>query len=344
VSGMDAAAGSGVLAIAAGLTAAIAAGMRGWAQRRLLDVPNERSSHVRPTPRGGGLGIVLVVAAGLLALAFASADGRWAAVALAGVSVAAIGLADDLRSLPPLVRLGGFLAIVAAGLAVTGAWTTLELPVTGSLSLGRVGFALSVVWVVGLVNAYNFMDGIDGIAGTQAAVAGAGWAVLGAIGAGRDAGLAGWLLAGSALGFLWHNSPPARIFMGDVGSVFVGFVLAMLPVVAAARGGVWAVAGVLLVWPFVFDALFTFLRRLARDENVLQAHRSHLYQRLVIAGWPHRRTTLLYGGLALAGLVAAVVYATSGPGGRLATLCAVAGLAAALWAGVRRVERRTAPV
>jgi UDP-N-acetylmuramyl pentapeptide phosphotransferase/UDP-N-acetylglucosamine-1-phosphate transferase len=214
-----------------------------------------------------------------------------------------------------------------------------ELPILGHVALGPAGAALGLVWVVGLMNAFNFMDGIDGIAGTQALAAGLGWALLGAWGAGADLSTAGLLVAGASLGFLWHNWPPARIFMGDVGSVYVGFLLAVLAVVAARRGPAWGVAGILLVWPFVFDASLTFLRRAARRENVLQPHRSHLYQRLVIAGWSHQRTTGLYGALAAAGLGSGAVYVTGTAAARLAALALVAVLAAGLWAVVCAVER-----
>src|SRR5690606_1303492 len=147
----------------------------------------------------------------------------------------------------------------------------------------------------------------DGIATVQAIVAGAFWWLIG-----RNAGVAavqwgGGLLALTCVGFLPFNWQPARIFLGDVGSATIGFVLALLPLVAANFGDMrWAApVGVLLVWPFLFDSWFTILRRMRRRENLLDAHRSHLYQRLIIAGWSHRRVTCLYGGMAVVAGIAA---------------------------------------
>jgi UDP-N-acetylmuramyl pentapeptide phosphotransferase/UDP-N-acetylglucosamine-1-phosphate transferase len=117
----------------------------------------------------------------------------------------------------------------------------------------------------------------------------------------------GVLLAASSAGFLVHNWPPARIFMGDVGSAFLGFVFATLPSMLQLPSSRPAAIGFLVVWPFVFDTAFTFLRRLRRKESVFSAHRSHLYQRLVIAGWSHVTVTLLYSTLAIAGSMAAIV-------------------------------------
>jgi UDP-N-acetylmuramyl pentapeptide phosphotransferase/UDP-N-acetylglucosamine-1-phosphate transferase len=207
----------------------------------------------------------------------------------------------------------------------------MALPLLGPLALGWFGLIMTFVWIVGLTNAYNFMDGIDGIAGGQAVVAGLGWTLLGWLDHQPLVAALGLLLAASSLGFLGHNWPPARIFMGDVGSAFLGFTLAVLPVVAAQHNPRLAWAGVLLVWPFVFDAAFTFLRRLRKRENVFAAHRSHLYQRLVIAGYSHRFVTLLYIGLALAGAVLALLWYSGGKASDLVVLLALPLLCAGLW-------------
>jgi UDP-N-acetylmuramyl pentapeptide phosphotransferase/UDP-N-acetylglucosamine-1-phosphate transferase len=197
----------------------------------------------------------------------------------------------------------------------------------------------TVLLVAGFTNAYNFMDGIDGIAGSQAAIAGFGW-----IGAGyalQDPLVAvlGAVLAAANLGFLLFNWPPASIFMGDVGSSFLGFVLAVLSVLVARQSAAIAMAGMLFVWPFVFDTVFTFLRRVGRREHLLRPHRTHLYQRLVLTGVSHRAVTLLYAALATTGL--AVGHAVA----REATIASAAGaslisvLAATVWLVVVRRER-----
>jgi UDP-N-acetylmuramyl pentapeptide phosphotransferase/UDP-N-acetylglucosamine-1-phosphate transferase len=167
---------------------------------------------------------------------------------------------------------------------------------------------LTLLWIVGLTNAFNFMDGSDGIAGITAAAVAAGIATAAAAcGAGPVAVIAA-AFAGASLGFLTSNWQPARIFMGDVGSAFCGFLLAVLPLAVRADAvpEVLPVAA-LALWPFIFDTSLTLLRRLRAGENIFQAHRSHLYQRLVIAGWSHRDVASLYGGLAAFGATIAAV-------------------------------------
>jgi UDP-N-acetylmuramyl pentapeptide phosphotransferase/UDP-N-acetylglucosamine-1-phosphate transferase len=286
--------------------------LRRWAEsRQVLDIPNERSSHTHPTPRGGGLVIVILATAGLILawLRYPTLSPAALVAYLVGAwLIAGVSWLDDLRSLPNRVRfaahsLGAILAILAFG-----AWRVVSIPLIGSLDLGVLGLFITFIWIAGLTNAYNFMDGIDGIAGGQAVVAGLGWAFLGWSDQQPLVAALGLLLAATNLGFLGHNWPPARIFMGDVGSAFLGYTFAVLPVIAAQHNPRLAVAGVLLVWPFVFDAAFTFLRRLRNRENVFAAHRSHLYQRLVIAGYSHRTVTLLYIGLAAAGAILALLW------------------------------------
>jgi UDP-N-acetylmuramyl pentapeptide phosphotransferase/UDP-N-acetylglucosamine-1-phosphate transferase len=152
------------------------------------------------------------------------------------------------------------------------------------------------------------MDGIDGIAGGQAVLAGLGWAIIGTLIDLPFVGILGALLGAASLGFLFHNWPPALIFMGDVGSAFLGYSFACLAIIGASKDPPLAIAGVLLVWPFVFDTIFTFFRRLKNRENVFSAHRSHLYQRLVISGYSHRTVTLLYLGLDALGMLLAVLF------------------------------------
>ncbi len=322
------------------------AGLRVWTkQRHILDIPNERSSHTRPTPRGGGLVIVILSTAGLIlawllhptispAALTAYLVGTWL---IAGVS-----WLDDLRSLPNRVRfaahgLGAILAILAFGY-----WRVVSIPLVGPLDLGVLGLLITFIWIAGLTNAYNFMDGIDGIAGGQAVVAGLGWAVLGWLSGQLLVGILGLLLAASSLGFLGHNWPPARIFMGDVGSAFLGYTFAVLPVAAAQHNSQLALAGVLLVWPFVFDTAFTFLHRLRKHENVFAAHRSHLYQRLVIADYSHRFVSSLYIALAAIGALLAVGWTLEIPAFAPAIIIVIPSLCVALWAFVVRVERKVA--
>jgi UDP-N-acetylmuramyl pentapeptide phosphotransferase/UDP-N-acetylglucosamine-1-phosphate transferase len=268
---------------------------------------------VRETPRGGGIVVVGAVLSGLAALAITGTGGPPSAVAAfaaISIAVAAVGWRDDLRSLAPMVRFAVHVLAAAAAIAVWGTFDRLHLPGVGLLILPTwVAVALTGLWIVGLINAYNFMDGIDGLASAQAVVAGIVWVIASTAHAPLVMTI-GALVAGASVGFLWHNRPPARVFLGDAGSGFLGFTFAVLPLIAY-QGGSDArllIAGVLPLWPFVFDTSFTFIRRLVHGENVIRAHRSHLYQRLVLSGWTHGRVAALYTGLAAVGGIVALAW------------------------------------
>lgn len=272
-------------------------------RRAILDHPNERSSHSVPTPRGGGLAIVVLVIAAALVYGIVNGFTRQVlAFTVAGTILAALGWQDDVRSLSPKVRFPiQFLAIAVAMLGM-GWFDSVTIPVFGVWRLGWFGIPITFAWILGLVNAYNFMDGIDGLAGGVALAAGLGWAALsssfgGSEFSGRENPLAFWLaltVAAASLGFLVHNWPPARIFMGDVASTFLGFTFAVLPLMSAHRGGDALMFGTAILWTFIMDAGVTFLRRAAKRENVFAAHRTHLYQRLVISGISPERVSLLF--------------------------------------------------
>lgn len=314
-----------------------------WATRRnWVDRPNERSSHVRPTPRGGG---IVIVGMSLIGLLLSARTGSWAALGgylVAALLVAAISWVDDLRKVPAGVRFGVHIAAAAILLWGTGTYSDISLPGDARLSLGLWGIPLFVIWIVGLTNAYNFMDGIDGIAAGQAVIAALGWSLVAWIG---PPGLLlpfAAVLAGTAFGFLLHNWSPAAVFMGDVGSAFLGFTFAALPLLARSSGSspandLMPLLAVLFVWPFVFDSFFTFVRRLRKREPVFSAHRSHLYQRLVIAGHPHATVSLLYLGLAAVGVGIGLVWIRWGLS---SPLLAIPLLALGLWKFTERVERR----
>jgi len=310
---------AGATAVVAGVVShVVIAQVLQRASARLSDVPNERSSHRIPTPRGGGLGIA---AAGLLGWAIwagvPGAPARWGWVGVSAAAIAAIGFADDLVSLSAKKRLLMQLGCSLFAVLCLGHFESVALP-GAQLRLGVAGSVLTMIWIAGLTNAFNFMDGIDGIAGTQGFVA--------ALGCGAYGWLSGqpWVvglcaaLVGASIAFLRLNWQPARIFMGDVGSTFFGYALAVLPLAlgaGAAHAERLPAFALLLVWPFVFDAGFTFLRRALRGENVLAAHRSHIYQRLVISGLRHSSVSLLYGMLATLCTLAAVLLGVHGSWG-----------------------------
>jgi UDP-N-acetylmuramyl pentapeptide phosphotransferase/UDP-N-acetylglucosamine-1-phosphate transferase len=302
-------------------------------------VPNDRSLHTNPTPRLGGIGILAAMLAACgAAWLLAPASAFPVPLLLIGSGVGAISLIDDLRGLPALLRFVAHLAAAALAVLLFGAIDAVRLDGTIAVTLGWTAAPLTAVWIAGFINAFNFMDGIDGLAGGQALIAGLAWTAIGwATGQTMLAAL-GATIAASSFGFLLHNWAPARIFMGDAGSAFLGFMLSALPLVATRSRDV-AVPAVLVVWPFVFDATFTLLRRLSRGENVFAAHRTHLYQRLTQAGWSHARVTRLYMGLAATGAALALPV-TLGALPAAASLALVGAAGATLWRFVVATERR----
>ncbi len=278
---------------------------RKWSLRRnLLDIPNDRSSHSEPTPRGGGLVIVAVSLVGYAAIAIFFDAPFSVGYFLGAIMIASVSWLDDLYSLPFWARLIAHITAAIILVIDAGFWRAIFVPlISVDIQLGpAVGIALTIAWVVWLVNAYNFMDGIDGIAALQSVIACVAWAVILYKLDLQGGFLFASVLACSSAGFLIHNWQPARIFMGDVGSAFIGFTLAAMPIVS--RKGtidelpVLPVIAVLAVWFFVFDTAFTLVKRILQRERVWQAHRRHLYQRLVIAGWQHSTVSLIYGSAA----------------------------------------------
>lgn len=263
-------------------------------RRRIIDHPNERSSHVTPRPRGGGLAIVLLVLGAALAVIKEAELSHALIYLMCSLLIAYLGWRDDLSSLSTRVRFAiqGFVAAVSIyGL---GYFDSVTIPLFGELQLGAVGVIITFLWIIGLTNAYNFMDGIDGIAGGVAFAGGLGWMLLAT---NAHSSFAFWIalaIAASSLGFLGHNWSPAKIFMGDVASTFLGYTFAVLPLLSADQGGAALMLGTLLMWTFIMDTGVTFIRRAVKRENVFAAHRTHLYQRLVIGGYSHATISTLY--------------------------------------------------
>ena len=240
----------------------------------LADRPNDRSLHVVPTPRIGGLG----VAAGIFAaLPFLPLDGETAGLLVLAAALFGLSLADDVRGLPVALRLAAHLA--AALVAVR-----LALPAMGLAA--AVALALAVTW---MTNLFNFMDGSDGLAGGMGAFGFGAYAIGAAAFGDLPLACVSATLAGACLGFLAHNFPPARIFLGDSGSIPLGFLAGALGVLGVERNAWPAWFPVLVFSPFAVDATVTLVRRIAAGERPWRAHRSHAYQRLVLAGWTHRR-------------------------------------------------------
>jgi Fuc2NAc and GlcNAc transferase len=261
--------------------------------RNVIDVPNARSSHKTPTPRGGGISFVVAFVAGMLVMGMTGIV-AWPVVcglAVAGAWIALIGFLDDHGHIQARWRLLAHFIGAAWGLYWMGGAPALSiagLPLTAGLLL-NIAAAFYLVW---LLNLYNFMDGIDGLASIEAICAAIGGAILYALTGAWEAGLPAILLAVAVLGFLLWNFPPAKIFMGDGGSGFLGLTLGILSLKAGwlAPELFWAWA--ILLGVFIVDATVTLLRRLIRGEKVYEAHRTHAYQYASRKWGSHRSVTL----------------------------------------------------
>jgi Fuc2NAc and GlcNAc transferase len=291
----------GSLVVAIGCTWLVA-----WYASRLglIDVPNERSSHVSSTPRGGGLGIVAGVAVGILLLvAFGTRPGPQLYVLLVGgAAMAGLGAIDDVHPLRARFRLAAQILVAAVVVTALGGIGRLPLPPPLDVSVGWLAGPLAVIWLVSVTNFYNFMDGIDGLAAGQGVASCVGVAVAAwSVGAVQLA----LVLAASTVGFLVFNRPQARVFLGDAGSTSLGFVIAGLPLLAPAGQRPMALFAVAIgLSLFILDPIETLLRRARAGLPVGTAHRSHSYQLLA----PTReRHGVVAGSLAAVGLILAVV-------------------------------------
>ncbi|ANC82904.1 MraY family glycosyltransferase [Pseudomonas putida] len=261
--------------------------------RSLLDIPNARSSHTLPTPRGGGLAFVVAFLAALLGLGWGGyvAPAVLTSVLGAGGLVALIGFMDDHGHIAARWRLLGHFAAAAWGLAWLGGMPPLSV---FGLLLAPVwlGSAIGLLYLVWLLNLYNFMDGIDGIASIEAICVCMGGSLLYWLTGHAEAAWLPILLAATVAGFLCWNFPPARIFMGDAGSGFLGIVLGLLALVAGWVNPLLFWGWLILSGVFVVDATFTLVRRLLRGDKVYQAHRSHAYQYAARRHGHHRPVSL----------------------------------------------------
>jgi UDP-N-acetylmuramyl pentapeptide phosphotransferase/UDP-N-acetylglucosamine-1-phosphate transferase len=292
--------------------------------RLALDHPNARSLHARPVPRTGGVAVLL----GALASAPFAFASLWLVLVLALV-LATVSFLDDMHGVPTTLRLAFHLGAASAlvGYVVpSGHWIELVL------------LGLGVTWVT---NLFNFMDGSDGLAGGMALI-GFGAYAIAAHAAGHMAIVAfSVALAAAAAAFLVFNFHPARIFLGDVGSVPLGFLAAALGLVGWADGA-WPLWFPVLVFGlFICDATLTLLKRVARRERVWEAHRQHYYQRLVQLGAGHRGTALTCYAVMVMCAAAALYARNQAPGAQIATIGAAALLMAALaaWIDLRWTRR-----
>lgn len=310
-----------------------------WAlHKAIIDQPNHRSSHTRATPRGGGLGIV---AACVLALAAATLTGwlepRVAGALACGLPIALTGYIDDRVSLSARLRLLVQALCALGALTLLSPLPTLEL--SGWTLPAAVTFGLYFLATIWLTNLFNFMDGIDGIAAGQAIAAGLVWYVL----LGPAIALPLIVLAVAAAGFLVYNRPPARIFMGDVGSAFCGFYIMVATLAMGQQAGLsWPLAWFLPVAPFILDATLTLITRILRGQRPGQAHRSHAYQILARRAGRHGPVSAAYTAIAVVWFGAATWLAIHPDATLTLAVLAIALLPPAfalLWLGAGREDR-----
>lgn len=310
-----------------------------WA---LLDMPNERSLHATVTPRSGGLGIVAGLLIGYAVTGAGLFPGQWWACA-ALFLVAGVSLADDIYRLPPFTRflvqtLAAVLLVFPAGYALG----TFGLPGFVWHAPAWVLEGFSLLFIIWMVNLYNFMDGMDGFAGGMACIGFATLALLGALAGSPVYMLAALTVCLAAAGFLPFNFPPARLFMGDLGSGSLGLLAAVF-LLWADRVGLFPLwLGALVFSPFIVDATWTVIRRTLRGRRPWQAHREHFYQRLVGLGWGHKRTVLWSYALMLkCSLIAVACFCFTAIRVQGLLLMLVAAVYAALIVGINAMERRS---
>jgi UDP-N-acetylmuramyl pentapeptide phosphotransferase/UDP-N-acetylglucosamine-1-phosphate transferase len=325
---------------------------------RSIDHPNDRSLHTKPMPRSGGVAILATVLLGLgvAALGFAVIppsggvlpnDFASASVWIVGsiVLVATVSFLDDRSGLPIGLRFG--VQVIAATIVVWGVGLTLpsiSLPAIKTIELGWFAAPVTVLFLLWMTNLYNFMDGMDGFAGGMTTL---GFGFLAYFGwrAGHPIMLlTATVVSMSALGFLFHNFPPARIFMGDVGSISLGFTSGTLMLVGLRDGLFDLWVPIMIFSPFILDATATIFRRMWQRQRIWEAHRDHYYQRLVLSGWGHRRTVLAeYGVMAMCGGFA-LLYQYASEGWRLVILGFWGLLFLVLAWAVKGVEQRMQPI
>jgi UDP-N-acetylmuramyl pentapeptide phosphotransferase/UDP-N-acetylglucosamine-1-phosphate transferase len=310
----------------------------------ILDHPNSRSLHTQPIPRTGGLALFAGVEGGVLAtgIEFSGFSEKILALGIALLPLAAVSLLDDRYRISAkwriLIHLGVAVSLLVAGFTLHH----LEVPSHVLLLPNSIASCFNLLFIIWMINLYNFMDGMDGFAGGMAVI---GFTTLAWLGHADHAFMSLCLIvAAASAGFLAHNFPPAKIFMGDTGSTMLGF-LAAACILWASRLGLFPFwVGLLVFSPFIVDATVTLLRRLLRGERVWEAHRSHYYQRLVLLGWGHRRTVLAEYVLMLACAGSALLAVRLTPGGQIMLIMTWALIYPLLMFGVGWLEQRRATV
>jgi len=279
----------------------------------ILDVPNERSSHKTPVPKSGGIAVVATFFIGVIVIAFVARLSMIDRLYFLGMSASALLIAgisfyDDIKAksytFKLLSQILAILLVLCSGIVLH----VVNLPLVGLIESAWLVYPISFLWIAGLTNAFNFMDGLDGLAGGVALITGLFFCIITWQQGSHFVYIMSYTVIAGVFGFLIYNFPPAKIFMGDVGSAFLGFIFAVLAIIAArydhAQTPIFVMP--LLLFNFIYDTAFTFFRRLLRGENVAQAHRTHLYQLFQRLGFSHSTVSLFHYGLCILQGIAAL--------------------------------------
>lgn len=261
---------------------------------KIMDVPNNRSSHDVPIPKSGGIVIVITFLIGVLAIWFFGdatmiKKNYFLGFLFSAILVSVISFYDDLKAKPFILKLSG--QVIAASMAIFFGVVihSISLPFLGTVQLGIIGYIITFVWIIGLTNAYNFMDGLNGMAAGQAVITSLFFCFISFNQGSTFVYIICYTIIAGSLGFLVFNFPNPKLFMGDVGSAFLGFVFSTLSIIAAlydhSHTSLFVIP--LLMFNYIYDTMFTFIRRLINKENVFSAHRSHLYQLFNRLGYSH---------------------------------------------------------
>ncbi len=261
---------------------------------RIMDTPNGRSSHESPMPTSGGIAIVAAFFIGLIAIFLFSesihvATWRFLGFVAASLLLAVVSLYDDIKSKPFIIKLSAQFIAALIVLIFGVIIDQISLPVIGLVHIGWLAYPVTFIWIIGLTNAFNFMDGLDGLAGGVAVIVATFFCIITYLMGSDFVYIICYTLVAGSLGFLVYNRPPARIFMGDVGSTFLGFTFAVISIMAMRYDMSHTSFFVmpLLLFNFIYDTLFTFMRRLFKGERVIDAHQTHLYQLFQQLGYSH---------------------------------------------------------
>jgi len=266
-----------------------------------MDVPNIRSSHDTPIPTAGGIAILTTFFLGMLVIYFVAdktmiGKKYFLVFSFSIILVATISLFDDYKERPYYLKFLNQIIAAILVMLVGIVMHEISLPWIGTVNLKGSGYVITFLWILGLTNAFNFMDGLNGMAGGTAVIAAIFFSIISFSQGSNFTYIVSYTIISGTLGFLVFNFPKPRLFMGDVGSTFLGFSFACLAIIAAlfdfSHTSLFVMP--LLLFHFIYDTFFTFIRRFLRGERVHEAHRSHLYQLFNQLGYGHKLVSMFY--------------------------------------------------